>query len=100
MGKRLCQIEKLNIFTTLWTYMSSVNWYNFPSIVCLYTIIWNVKSHTVTINCYFRSYVIFLLILPLRHLKCKSITLKSVMQGKNLILLTVRHISKSLVITK
>ena len=65
--------------------MSCVNWYNFPSIVCLCTIIRNVKSHTVTINCYFRSYVIFLLILPLCHLKCKSITLKSVKQGKNLI---------------
>ena len=58
-----------------------MNWYNFPSIVSC-TIIWNVKSYMVTNKCYFRSYVIFLLILPLHHLKYKSITLMSVMQDK------------------
>ena len=54
--------------------MSLMNRYNFPSIVCLYTIIWDVKCYMASTKCNWRSYVIFLLILPLRYLKYKSIT--------------------------
>ena len=54
--------------------MSFMNRYNFPSIVCLHTIIWDVKCYTVRTKGNWRSYVIFLLILPLRHLKYKNMT--------------------------
>lgn len=49
--------------------MSFMNWYNFPSIVCLCTILWNVKGYLVTIKCNWRSNVIFLLVPPLCYLK-------------------------------
>ena len=51
-----------------------MHWYNLPSIVCMYTIIWDVKGYMVPIKCDVRSYVIFLLILPLHRLKYKHIT--------------------------
>ena len=60
--------------------MSFMNWYNLPFIVCLCTIIWDVKGHMVSIKCNGRSYVIFLLILPLCHLRYKSVALMSIMQ--------------------
>ena len=48
--------------------MSLLKWYNLPSIFSSYTIVWDVESYMVTTKCNGRSYVIFLLILPLRHL--------------------------------
>ena len=60
--------ESERILNFHYTCMSFLNWYNFPSIVCLSTILWNVKGYLVTIECNWRSYIIFLLILPLCHL--------------------------------
>ena len=54
--------------------MRLMKWYNHPSILCVYTILWDVKGYMVTSKCDLRSYVVFLLILPLRHLKYKHIT--------------------------
>ena len=84
-----------------------MHWYDLPSIVCHCTIIWDVKGYMVTSKCDGSSYVMFLLILPLCHLKYKHITLTSMLrQITNMIyccslyVLTVRHISRSLVTTK
>ena len=57
--------------------MRLMHWYNLPSIVCLYTILWDVKGYTVTSKCDGRKYVVILLILPPHNLKYKHITLKS-----------------------
>ena len=55
-------------------YMGLMNWNNFPSIACLCTIIWDVKGYLVRTKCNGGSYVIFLLIPPLHHLKHKNLT--------------------------
>ena len=88
------------VFQYFLTYTSLLKWYNFPSIVSMCTIIWNVKGYMVTNKCNGRSYVIFLLILPLHHLKYKQITDHKNDLLCSLYVLTVRHISRSLVITK
>ena len=49
--------------------MSLVQWFDFPSIICLYTIVWNVEGYMISTKCNGRSYVIFLLVLPLYYLK-------------------------------
>ena len=82
-----------------YTYTSFGNWCNFPSTVSLYTIIWDVKGYMVTTKCNETGYVTFLLILPLQHLKNK-LALKQIIQRPCFFLLTVRHISRSLVTTK
>ena len=75
-----------------------MKWFDFPSVVCLYTIIRNFKGYMVTTKCNGRSYVIFLLILPLHNLKYKHMSFKKLTY--NFFALTVRHISRSLVTTK
>ena len=88
--------------------MRLMKWYNLPSIVCLYTTMWDVKGYMVTSKCDGRSYVVFLLKLPVHHLKYKHITLKLLFkQVTNMIycipctyVLTARHVSRSLVTTK
>ena len=82
------------------TYARLMKWFDFPSTVGVYTIIWDVKGYMVTNKCNWRSYVIFLLILPLHHLKYKQITDHKNDLLCSLYVLTVRHISRSLVITK
>ena len=77
VSSRRWRVSKL-YFNTWWTYLSLMNWYNFPSINCC-TIIRNVKGYMVRSKCNFRSNVIIRLILPLRHLKYKNITLKSIL---------------------
>ena len=82
-----------------------MHWYNLPSIVCMYTIIWDVKGYMVPIKCDGSSYIILLPILPLHRLKYKHITLTSLALYKHdllcsLYVLTARHISRSLVTTK
>ena len=64
------------------------------------TIIRNVKGYMVISKCNGRSYVIFLLILPLHHLKYEHITHHKDDLLCSFYVLTMRHISRSLVITK
>ena len=84
----------------MWTYASLVKWFDFPSTLCLFTIVRDVKGHLVTTKCNGRSYVIFLLILPLHHLKNKLSFKQTYTEIQFLCILTVRHISRSLVTTK
>ena len=51
------------------TCLSFMQRHNFPSIVGLYTVIWNVKGYMVTTECNCMSHVIILGILPLHYLE-------------------------------
>ena len=53
------------------TYASLMKWFDFPSTFSACTIIRDGKCYMVTSKCNRRSYVIFLVILPLHHLKYK-----------------------------